>query len=346
MIFLEHSDVEGFARADNRGSRFVGPLQAWVGAVANSALGLYERTQFRFITTSDPDELKYFELNHTENVGSEGTKVTFTGSESISEPGFTLAPSDVRSEGTRLDLAAIHPLIRSGGTNLFLTGRLTYWKSQLEVGDRNSADDRLRVVAAGVDLSFPDGLRGRNDVAVEASQGLDILDATDAGSPNLSRAGGEADFTKVTLSASRYQPLAPDWAVFTAVKAQKSANKLLVSEQIGLGGEDFGRAYDPSEITGDDGAALRVELQHDRFPGIRAIDRYQLYLYYGIGAVWTRGSGAGRDSLASLGGGVRVVLFGRYSGYLELAAPLTRPVATQEPDGNDVRAFFALAASF
>ena len=105
-----------------------------------------------------------------------------------------------------------------------------------------------------------------NLVDVEVSQGLNVLGASDDGDDNLSRVGGRSDFFKVAATAQRVQDLGflkHDLGLLLSVGGQKSANALLSVEEFGLGGTDFGRAYDPSELTGDEALAGRIELRHD-----------------------------------------------------------------------------------
>lgn len=344
-ITLQHKSVEGFLRADNRGSRYVGPYQLWAGVGLNSVFGLYESTRMRFITATQTEELRYIDLAHTENVGTEGTKVTLSASHSRSFPGFTLEDSNIESRGFQAEASLAHPAIRSKDEDLFLTSRFTLRNSERDEQGIEVFDDRLRVIRAGLRYSFTDGLKGRNNVSVEGSQGIAGLGATDNDSSTLSRAGGRHDFAKATVDLFRYQPLFPQWGAQFAATGQKSAHKLLLSEQIGIGGEGFGRAYDPSEITGDDGIAFRVELQRDGSFGGRLLRQYQIYGFYDVGEVWTRGSDDGA-ALASVGLGTRVLADGGLLGSLEIAKPLTRPVQAMGDDGKDVRLFFTLTASF
>ncbi len=211
---------------------------------------------------------------------------------------------------------------------------------EMNVGD---FDDRLRVIRLGTIISFDDAAEGRNWVSTEVSQGLDILGAPGPDSATLSRPGVSAEFTKVTLDYSRYQKVWNNVAVLLTATGQKSSHTVLSSEEIGLGGERFGRAYDPSEITGHSGAAGRIELQYDGSLADSLLRQYQFYGYYDIGAVWPDAP-AGRQSLASAGLGVRGQFERGLFGYVELAQPLTRPVSTdaQGGGGDDPRFFFVL----
>lgn len=343
ILDLSHDTLQGFVRVDNRGSRSVGPIQLWAGATFNSVLGLYETSRVRFVTTPQTEELLFFDFAHTEPVGSEGTTVTVAGSYSDAEPGGTSKPDDVNSEGTRFEIQGAYPVVRSRRLDVYVTGRFTFRDSEGTERAVRDFDDTLRVGRVGATVSFDDAAEGRNWVSAEVSQGLDILGASGSDSPSLSRRGASPEFTKVTLDYSRYQKVWNNVAVLLTATGQKSSGTVLSSEEIGVGGERFGRAYDPSEITGKDGAAGRVELQYDGSLADSLLRQYQFYGYYDIGAVWADVP-AGRQSLASAGFGVRGQFQHGLFGYVELAQPLTRPVSTdaQGGGGNDPRFFFVL----
>ena len=341
ILDLTHDTLQGFVQVDNRGSRSVGPIQLWAGATANSVLGLYETSRVRFVTTPQTEELLFFDFAHTQTVGTEGTTVTVAGSYSDSEPGFDLKSRDIDSAGTRFEIQAAHPVVRSRRLDVYVTGRFTFSDSEETERSARSFDDTLRVVRLGATVSFDDAAEGRNWVSAEISQGLDILGASGSDSPSLSRPGASPEFTKVTLDYSRYQKVWNNVAVLLTATGQKSSGTVLSAEEIGLGGERFGRAYDPSEITGKDGAAGRIELQYDGALADSLLSQYQFYGFYDIGAVWADVP-AGRQSLASAGFGVRGQFQHGLFGYVEIAQPLTRLVAAERAGGDDPRVFFVL----
>ena len=341
ILDLTHDTLQGFVQVDNRGSRSVGPIQLWAGATANSVLGLYETSRVRFITTPQTEELLFFDFAHTQTVGAEGMTVTVAGSYSDSEPGFDLKSRDIDSSGTRLEIQGAYPVVRSRLLDVYVTGRITFRDSEETERSARSFDDSLRVVRLGATVSFDDAAEGRNWVSAEISQGLDILGASGSDSPSLSRPGASPEFTKVTLDYSRYQKVWNNVAVLLTATGQKSSGTVLSAEEIGLGGERFGRAYDPSEITGKDGAAGRIELQYDGSLADSLLSQYQFYGFYDIGAVWADVP-AGRQSLASAGFGVRGQFQHGLFGYVELAKPLTRLVAAERAGGDNPRVFFVL----
>jgi hemolysin activation/secretion protein len=344
VLVLSHDTIAGFARADNRGSRSVGPVQLWAAVTLNSALGLYETTRARFITTPQAEELKFFDFSHTETVNSEGTTVTLSGSYSASRPGGVLKRNQVESHGKRLEIQAAHPVIRSRELDVYVTGRLGWRNSEEDNRFGKVFNDQITALRAGAVVSFDDPAKGRNWINAEVSRGLDIFGASDSDSPSISRRGANSEFTKITGNISRYQKVADLIGVLVGASGQKSSGAVFSAEEMGVGGERYGRAFDAAEITGPDGAAARVELQYDGSLGDSLIQQYQFYGFYDIGAVWTS---RGRESLTSAGFGVRSKFKHGIFGSVEIAAPLTRPVSNDTLGGvsNDPRVFFVLSGN-
>jgi hemolysin activation/secretion protein len=145
----------------------------------------------------------------------------------------------------------------------------------------------------------------------------------------------------------------PNLGLYAAVTAQTSfGDPLLSAEQFGVGGATFGRGYEPSELTGDKGIAVKVELQYNQ--QLKPIaSELQYYGFYDVGVVGDVLANAGvpsSQSLASVGGGVRYDLPCGFSGLFEVAKPLTKPVETEliRGDVNPKRtnAYFAITKRF
>jgi hemolysin activation/secretion protein len=353
LVTFDTKRVSGFATVDNRGSRYVGPVQYQAGAGLNSPLGLGEQLQARFITTTPTDELRFGELNLTVPVGPEGTTVALTGSKSRSEPGFKLSDLDVQNDTNTLALAVNHPIVRSRALTLRVGGRFEYNNLDSDILDTRLSRDRLRVLRVNGALDWVDGLAGVNRFGAELSQGLNILDETETGSDDLSRANGHSDFTKITFSASRLQRLATNLNLLVAAAGQYAFDPLLSSEEFGLGGPEFLRAFDPSEQVGDNGLAGRIELQYLFGINRRYLQAIQIYGFGDAGEIWNKDAEAGEEdskALASAGGGLRFNFTDWLSGGIEVAVPLKGRVAAEDLNdpgsGDDVRFFGNLAATF
>lgn len=349
VIVLEERRFSAAASFDNRGSRFLGPYQAGASGRAENILGLYESTEVEFVGTAELSELKFLAVTHILPLGSDGTTLTFVGSLTSTEPGSTLEALDVEGESQSASITLAHPFIRTRRQNLSVVGGLGYQNSKTDLLGETSSEDRIRSVFLGGTYDFIDAYRGITLIGGEVRQGLNILDATDSGSAQRSREGGRSDFTKVLGSVRRKQNLAPRWSLSVALTGQYAFSQLLASEECGLGGESYGSAYDPFEISGDHCLAGRAELQFGEASDFEFLDSYELYAFYDLGAVWciddnTRDR---QESLASTGIGARANLFQDIWGAVELAVPLTRsPTADRDDGEKSPRIFFNLIKRF
>ena len=337
--------IDGAVNADNRGSRYLGPYQGGVTVNANNMLGLYDRTQFRGLLTSQTSELKFFQISHDEQLDSEGTKLTLSAGRAYSRPGYRLKALDVKGIDTTYSASVTHPFIRSRTSNLFGTAVFDVRNTENQSAGIDLYADRLHVARIGGAYDFVDRFTAVNRFDAQLSKGFGWNDNP---SPNVrSRDDGDTSFWKGTMNASRLQNISGPFGVLVAATGQVASGKLLASEQIGVGGADFGSAYDPSEILGDSGLAGRAELQFSQPGNYKYLNSYQLYTFYDVGKVWTRNPSIGTnsaDSLASAGLGVRFNVIDQLSGNVELAVPLTRDVAAYAPNhGDDPRVFFSLA---
>lgn len=356
VIQARKKTVDYFGSADNFGSRYSGPYQGQVGMVLNSPLGLSERIGLRAINTiGDWNELHYLEGNWDQDIGSEGTKIGFGVAYSKSKPGNLNAPVDaIDGEVWTETFRVSHPLIRSRTMNLYLRGSFV-WRDVDTTTDfgipiKDERKDHLRVLRVGGSFDLVDRFRGVNFVDFEVSKGLPIFGYThhDTGS---SRPEGTADFTKVTAEVSRLQSLfVPGLSLYVAAQGQYSFNTLLSSEEFGVGGSQYGRGYDPSEIAGEQGIATKVELQYGGPADFRFLKGYQFFAFWDYGKIWNKDKASkqdhtDRDSLMSAGAGVRLNFINEVSGEFYIAKPLTRDIAGRD-NADNWRGFFTLTTRF
>jgi hemolysin activation/secretion protein len=347
LVRIAYSPFSGLVSLDNHGTNAIGPLQATGSFVLNSLLGLGERTRVTAVTVPNrPRELQYVEIVHDEPLGTLGTRVALDGTYSNVRAGGDLSPLAETSQSRFLRLILSHPLIRERQQTLTLVAQFDYENVVLNRAVAPGFHDDLRVLRAGGTYQFEDGLGGANLVWLQISRGLAGLGASDPGAATLSRLGGRSDFTKLALEVSRRQTITDAWAVRGDLVGQKSFDPLLLTEQFGLGGDHFGRGFDPSEITGDDGAAASLEVQFTRYPGNAVLESYQLFAFYDAGATWQRQPGGnGLQSLSSAGVGVRLQFAHRLGAEVEVTRPVWQKIGSgQRRKGTE--GLFSLTARF
>ncbi len=348
LIFeVTHQTVEAAVNLDNRAPKTTGPLQGLVSLTGNSLLGLYDRTTLIYSQAKTRKRSQFAGIRHDQVLNSEGTGLSLAVSYSRSEPGDVLKDLDLLSESIALSAEISHPAVRSRNANLDISAGFTYREVESDAVSARLFRDRLSVVSLGVSAAFTDPWNGRDAVEFKIHKGLDVNNASVEGDRLLTRDDGSGIFVKLTGSLSRTQYLGDGLSLYLAASGQLASRALLASEEFAFGGASFGRAYDPSELTGDHGAAVVAEIRYTGQPDVEILDYYQLYGFWDLGTTYdigTEGPEAKRSG-ASAGLGLRFGMTGTLSGQLELAKPMTRPVSLED-NGKAARVFFRLSARF
>ncbi len=337
--------VSGTLGFDNNGSRFLGPYEAQMQAQAN--FFPMQRTTLALLSSLPWHELKYGSLKHELPVFAGGT-VELYGAYTTAMPGYTLKVEDIKSRSTTLGVAFDYSIIRQREENL--SGRIAFEAHNIAtdmLGATLTKDD-IRALRLNLNYQRADAWNGQNMLDGTVSRGVDFLGASQPGQKNLSRANAKPNFTKVDLNASRLQGITQDWTIFTAVSAQAASGTLYASEQFGYGGQAFGRAYDDSEITGDQGVAASAEL---RYAGFHSWHGFQPvpYEFYDIGAVWNEGQDSTMTYAmgSSAGAGFRILSDIGLSTNFGLAFPLSRRISNPiYGNGKNPRYFIQVSYAF
>lgn len=345
-LLVEETRADGQAQLDNRGTDYNGPYQLSTRLNVHNWPYRFSRTTLDLLATTDVRELRLFGVGHEVWVGTEGTRIFGRYRNSEQEPGEVLHLLDTESETHRFELGASHPFARSRDLNVFGRALFSTYDSRTDQLGTLITEDSIRALRVGGTIDWRDPWRGVNLVDLELSQGIKVFGASDEQDANLSRADGEPDFTKVVAYATRQQAV---WRNVTAVlhlEGQLAFDPLLSSEEYALGGVPFGRAYDPSEVSGDHGLAAGLEVNALVDVPWPLMETVQPFVYYDLGAVWHKDDlPEDRSSLASAGAGLRFRFSRSWSGSLEMGKPLTAGVQTEDGD-RPWRGFFMVRATF
>ncbi len=297
--------------------------------------------------TPDAKELRFGDITHEEQIGSNGAKITGRAAFTSSNPGGTIAAENIQGDSQMYDLEALYPVMRSRQYNFNVIAGFNALDSTTDVLGVETASDRVRTVRAGTRFDLTDPLKGVNQFEVIGTHGINGLGSTPDGL-GRSRANGHEDFLKGDATATRVQQLPDLFSLMVSGTGQISNNPLLASEEFTVGGPTFGRAYDTGEISGDEGYAGVAELRYGGpVTDNRFIQSYQAYTFVDYGKITNQNTVIGESSQASLtseGLGVRFNLMQDLSGYVEADRPVTRaPVAEGDKDS---RLFFSLLKRF
>jgi hemolysin activation/secretion protein len=348
ILEVNYKRVDAYASIDNRGSRFLGPYQSEVSGAYNGLLDVGDRLLYRYVVSLfQPRELQFHEARFQTPVFGYGTIVEVWGNYARTKPGFTLRILDIEGESWSWNIKLKQPILRTRAMNLWVYGQFNWQNSLNDVLTATISDDRLRVMRYGTTFEAVDDFRGITFVDLQVSHGLAVF-----GSRGNSREHGHADFTKVNLDVQRNQHIWGPVSAFAQFTGQYAGTQLLAPEEFGLGGRTYGRAFDPSEKTGDHGFAVAAELRYTiddlKFPVADLPTTLQFYGFGDWGRVYHIDSSTRKtfEQLASAGVGMRFTVGPRLSGQIEGAVPLFGRVAALGDKGDTWRVFFILNARY
>ena len=312
---------------DNRGTREVGPIRMTLGYDLNGVLG-DERLSFSGqiqTTPQNPTQLYSTLARIAYVVDNSGTEVTLSGSISHTHPGGVLAGFDFAGVVREFQLGLNHPLYRSRRTSIWLGTNIAYVALDQSLAGYSLWQDRALV--AGVTVNgFAPLAGGQLRGGWGLSRLLKVPGMTQVGDPLSSRPGAGAGASIFTANANWEGPLVGPVSARLAFSGQLADAPLPIAQQISIGGPDFGRAYDYSERSGDEGALGSIELKY-KLHGMAAgpIELSELYGFGDVGYLTNLDSSLGAGSLYSAGFGGRFVVLRKMKMGLEVAFPLNQP---------------------
>jgi len=343
VVEVVEKPVDLYSRIDNRGTQARGPYQYLTTGTVSNMLRIHESFTATYAGAFQTNELQYFSGTYRQVVTSEGLTLFFNGSHSHGRPGTPeLNLLEYKTRSTLFEGGVAYPVIRLRERNLIVSG-LLFWSDDRSdiLGDLNTLD-KLNGIRLKADADYADPTGAINQLNVTVSQGIEGLDSSKNGSPLLSIANGRVDFTKVEATYTRLQPLFDRLSFLVVAYGQYAAKPLLSPELCGYGGRNFGRAFDPSQLLGDQCVELLAELRYDLSLGIKEINQTQLYAYADRGwlhnlapVVGTPGNVDG----ASVGGGIRLGWQPYFAPYGGFSADLSAAKAIDGPR-DDWRFFF------
>ncbi len=354
-VIVDRNNFIGEVGIDNYGTRFLGPVQLSGSVAANSLLGLNERITTQAVwgidTKDELKELAYVSALYDQPILDNGTIFSLFGSYTNTEPGFRLEQFDVKGYARRAYAQLAHPFIRSREFNV--TGRALLDYNNVTTTNNligvPTLDDRIRTFRTGANVDFLDTLFGVafNSFDLQYSRGLDIMNATDENDTDVSRPGAEADFNKLNLTAQRLQRLTGSFNLLLGFTGQVSDGPLFSSEEFGLGGVNFGRGYDSSEVIGDEGFGGTIELQWNNPVYLNESVDYQLYSFFDAGRVYDDDATIAaleKETLTSAGFGIRSDWSTGTAAGAMVAFPMNQIPQTQ--NDKDPRFYFNFSQSF
>ena len=346
IVTLEPTPFDAFASLDNRGTRSNGPWQLFLSGGASFFQGDGAwRVHGGFLTNPlSPRETRFGTAGLQRTLGSAGTMLNASVSANDDVAGKPDSDDDLQTRSARFVLGVTHPLLRSRSRSLWAGIAFDALRATEDRFATTSSRDDLRVLRASSYLFQTDPWGGENTLSLESSLGLDLLGASRAGTER-SREDASGRFAKLRIDAARTQRVAGPVSAHLALSAQAASRPLLASEEFSLGGARYGRAFDPSELSGERGWAGVAELRWA--DPVRLDDRLatEVFVFADTGVIWNDQPGKDpREHLSSAGLGVRL----RTDNGLRLGAEVATPLdsSSQELRRQGTRFFLTLAFEY
>ena len=359
VVEVTEKPVDVLARVDNRGTNSRGPLQYVVSPTFNNLFGKHDALTLSYAATVPFSELQFVAPSYRQVLTSEGLTFFANGSYSWGYPAIPLNPIlKFRTYSNYVESGLSYPIIRAREKNLTVSGLGFMSESYSYLGVAENQVDRLRGLRAKLDGDMADSTGGINQFNITLSKGFHGLGSTDnLPDPNNNFFGGpsnpfgKVDFGKAEGFYARTQPLIDRFSAQIAAYGQYAFTPLLVPEQCGFGGRQFGRAFDPSDLLGDHCWMVSGELRYDlpavTLPAVTSLANTQVNTqFYGFTDRGTRYilAGATSDvgtsqSAASAGGGVRL----NWQNYLSVDLSAAKAI---EGPRNVTRFFFIATARY
>lgn len=332
-ITIERKRISAQLDVNSYASRYLGVWQSSFQAEVSGLLMPVDYISVNLSTSLEENYSRYYRGEYGLPINSSGTTFKIGASRSRSAPGFRLEDLEVRSVAENIYFGVSQPLIRARDESFTLSGQFNFNEQETEALGVQLYEDRLRTLQFSALYNAADNWGGVNLVSLNFFKGLDVFNATKSGSDTLSRPRGDSDFLKFTYNASRLQGLGNNFSALFAVAGQFSNSPLLSSEEFGFGGTSFGRAYDQSELTADEGFSTSLEFRYDTQVGDNL--SLQPYIFYDFGSVWSRTPHIESVSGSSAGGGLRMQTFNALKTDIFMAWPLTYEPATPKFGAED-----------
>ena len=326
VVNVQQSPFTGGFNADNRGSEFTNRWTIGGDVEWNSPLGDGDQLSASIQMAPDPSVRIQGTARYQHPIGTSGLTGSVYVTVSKGAPAASLGQFNITTDSIAVGPRLSYPLIRTRAQSLTLEGGITYQDAQVHSGTPAAqiSHDHWRVADAALTYTQTGFWNGNTSATLDVAQGLPFAGATENGSPSLSRPGAHTDFTKVTGTVKRIQVIWGPVNFAVTAQGQYAFAPLVAGEQISFGGNQIGRGYDPSAISGDHGAGGSFELRYDTRVDQFFVQTLEPYIFYDTAKVWNRLGGNGsRVALHSAGAGVRVGLEHNISVGVEYARTLT-----------------------
>lgn len=345
VVNIAQTQASAFINFNNRGTQYIGPTQLAVGASIYDIVGADALSVSGATIPDNTDQLHYGSISYDVMVGPYATEINPSVTTTQTTPGGSLAPFQMYGTSTKLNLNVNQPLYASTPENLTLQTSLYHLNSMNSIfTNQQLYQDQITGLSAG--LAYQGVFWSTyNNLNLSATAGLPILGAPNTLS-NPSIANGTTQFVKFDANTSQVRYVTDHTSFVLATSAQVTNKTMVSSEQIGYGGQNFGQAFIPYVISGDNGIMGSLEMRYD-LPTKGGFTLLQPLIFYDIGTVSLNQPASGSpngQSGESAGVGFNIQLIDQVQCGLTLAKPLKITHVTNQSMSWD--GFFNITAVF
>jgi len=254
-LWVENSArVSGTLDINNAGLSETGEEQLVLTSMLYSP---FKRGGAGYLNAIKSDQSNYLSLSHRGPIGYRGTAFDVQAATLYANSG------SIKQQATSLSAGIRHTLIRSLGSNLFISG-IFEQRSLKETLSPNLSPqlnsdykvDTLKVTLDG-NRAFQ---RDRLTYRLETTLGETNLDHSPNRANDLANANTQGRFNTLSGFLKYRKPLKNRWQIQTELYGQFSSKNLDDSQRLIAGGSQALRAFTKSELTVDQGAFVRIDL--------------------------------------------------------------------------------------
>ncbi len=321
QVQVQRQAYSGVINANNRGSEEVGPVQTLAQV---TFYDLWAADNFQLTAAKTVPllyELSYLSASYGLQIGEEGTQLTASEIHTHTKPGASSRSLKLDGNYNQFEISIAQPIIRSLGQNLSLLGNLYHSDNTSSQPSRSFFNDKITALQGGLSYELM-ALGGDNKAQGLITHGFP-LNGDHSNFP--SRTNATQDFNHFNVTASHFRYLTERVSALLVATGQYSHNALPVSEQLSFGGDLYGLAYQPSELTGDKGYIGSASLRYDLTP-FSVFKKVQPFVTYDNGKLWNNSPGTSESrstSGSSLAIGVNGMIKNDLLATLTLAKPMT-----------------------
>lgn len=342
---------EGYAWLDNYGTELTGEFRAQVGFTVNNPSRSADRLFGRIGTgLGGGGKNSFIGLGYERPI----YKIDYIAGLGLSNNGYKVGDEfknlDIKGKSTIINAYLLKNFVRLRNKKIFGRVEIDHRSASSTLAGSSFSDDSLITLNLSGALIFRDARwSGFNRVGLRVSSG-------DASSNRVGGSGKSAEgvFSKVSLDASRWQPIRlkhpffRNQSLLLRFQYQFSPDLLTSLEQFSLGGPDSVRAYPISETLADQGMFLSVEWIAKATKAAKGIFledlQFSIFVDYANGKLSDPLVSEERTiSLKGLGGAVQFAPYGKYFSRLDLALPIGGP---DPSNGARIQLFFRVGALF